>query len=259
MKKNVKLFIKKLEGLKKIIDNNSDAFTDFNYKLYNLSYELYKNNNNVVIANMNENAFYNYCDDMYYMFKEDFNYQHFDVSINQVGRTSSMYLLNDAFERWNDKINFQDYNYNDLSLLLNYYDNESMVENLNELLRDLKQNNLYTLLKHCVIENIYIDNLIDDVENVKNNLLEVIKAYHFIMKYKKDIDDINVFINNYNFYIDDTTDLKKYNKQLVPSNFIDAIYEDTNCIVKKAGRYYKVWISYASQPIILITDDEIIK
>lgn len=259
MNKNIKLFIKKLEGLKKIIDNNNDAFDTFNYKLYDLNYDLYKNNDNILIKNMSEDAFYDYCDDIYDIFKEDFNYKNFNVSINQLGRTSSNYLLNDAFERWNNKINFKYYNYNDLSLLLNKYNNECIIDNLNDLLEDLKQNKIYTLLKYCIIEDIYIDNLIDDIENIKNDLLEIIKAYHFIINYKKNIDNINVFIQNYNFYIEDITELKKYNKKLVPSNFIDAIIQDTNCIIKKAGKYYKILTSYAAQPIILILDDEVIK
>lgn len=260
MNKNIRNFIKEVESLVDILEKHSECFDTFNYKLYGLSYDLYINNDNPLIKMLYKDSFWEYCDDMYGIFEEDLNFK-FDsnsVEIHSIGNTSARFLSTDMLKNDGQGRFEMSYYENDFANLLYKYDFYYIYDCIKALLKDLKENKIYSILRYCVENDVCLENLFDDIKTIKSELYEIIKVYHYIARYKKDIDDINMFLKNAYFNFNYLNKLKDLNKQIVPYKFIESLY-DTDCIIKKAGRYYKIYYSYAKQPIIVIVKDDIIK
>lgn len=260
MNKNIRNFIKKVESLADILEEHSECFDTFNYKLYGLSYDLYINNDKPIIKALYQDSFYEYCDDMYKMFKEDYSFQfgNSSVKIENIGDTSARFLSTDILKNDGQGRFEMSYYENDFANLLYKYDFYYIHDCIRALLKDLKENKIYSILRYCIENNVCLENLFDDIETIKNELYEIIKVYHYIIRYKKWTDNINNFLwdayNNDNFKIS-----KDLNNQIVPDSFIEYIYNHTDCIIKRAGKYYKIYWSYAKQPITVIVNNNIIK
>lgn len=263
MNKDMRNFIKEIESLKNILENNSKCFDNWNYKLYGLSYDLYRNNDNPLIKRLSDNEFCSYCDLQWSIYEDDLKNE-FDLNllkIKSLGSTSSNYISTSMLKN-NGYGKFELSCYaNDFGMLLNYYNEYYIQDNIDCLLEDLKTQNIYSLLRYSIENDINFENLISDIQDIKSELFEIIKLYKYIKKYKKNVDDINNFL--YDVYLYDVygslENLKEIDKMEVPSSVIEYIYAETNCIVKRAGRYCKIYYSYAKQPIIIILNDNIIK
>ena len=154
---------------------------------------------------------------------------------------------------------------NDFANLLYKYDFYYIHDCIKALLKDLKENKIYSILRYCIKNDVCLENLFDDIHSIKNELYEIIKAYHYIMRYKKSIDDINSFLwNEYNSsgwlnIYNNLGLIEQLNNQTVPDSFIENLYTETDCIIKRAGKYCRIYWSYAKQPITVIVNNNIIK
>ena len=251
MNKNLKKFSKELKNLIKLIEDNEEAFQNFNFKLYNVVYD-YDDNKYKQYDIDFEWDFGCYCDNNWLDFKNDIQYNLVmnDININEVGRTSSRFLSTDYLS--DNKI---EYNFNDLTLLFNdIYTEINLLNNLKSFLNDIKDSKKrYFILKHCLINDYDFTSFSDNLKEIKLEYIKLLKAYHYIMSYKNCVDNVDSFIKE-RIYSKDCINilknLKRYNVKIVPQEIIDIIY-DSDCLIKKAGHFYKIYYSLANNPIIL--------
>ena len=250
--KELKKINKELKAVLNLLEKNDYIKDSFNFKLYDLFSELYDLKDNTLFKNINlDDEVEYYINDNYDMFLDDYNYNNFMKYSTYAG--SSQKLSSDILEIYQDKLYYKKYNENDFSLLLDNYDTD-LVTSLKNLLSDIENKRYYTLLKYTIKNNVYIDNLLDDILLLKDEIILMIKSYNYIKKCVKNTDNVENFIDSINFnYIIENNDysiLKELNNRTVPERFIEDLLQ-YNFIVKKAGKYYKVTYHLYNAPVIL--------
>ena len=251
-KRELKEMKKELKAVINLIENNDYIKNSFNFKLYNLFSELYNLKENTIFKNINlDSEIEYYLNDNYNIFLDDYNYHNFIKYSTYAG--SSQKLSSDILEIYQDELYYKRYNEDDLSLLLDNY-NSDLTITLKNLISDIENKKYYTLLKYIVKNNVYIDNLLDDILLLKDEIILMIKSYNYIKKCVKNVDNVENFIDSINFSEmienNDYSILKELNNKTVPEKFIDDLLQ-YNFIAKKAGKYYKVMYHLYNAPVIL--------
>ena len=248
--KELKKINKELKAVLNLLEKNDYIKDSFNFKLYNLFSELYDLKDNILFKNINlDKEIEYYINDNYVVFLDDYNYNDFMKYSTYAG--SSQKLSSNILEIYQDKLYYKRYNENDISLLLDNYDTD-LITSLENLLSDIENKRYYTLLKYIIKNNVYIDNLLDDILLLKDEIILMIKSYNYIKKSIKFVDNVENFIDSINF--NDIIENNDYSilKELktVPEKFIDDLLQ-YNFIVKKAGKYYKIMYHLYNKPVIL--------
>lgn len=250
--KELKKINKELKAVINLLEKNDYIKDSFNFKLYNLFSELYNLKENTIFKNIDlDSEIEYYINDNYNMFLDDYKYNNYIEYKQYAG--SSHKLNSDILEIYQDELYYKRYNENDISLLLDNY-NADLTTSLKNLISDIENKKYYTLLKYIIINNVYIDNLLDDILLLKDEIILMIKSYNYIKKCVKNVDNVENFIDSINFSDmienNDYSILKELNNKTVPENFIEDLLQ-YNFIVKKAGKYYKIMYHLYNKPVIL--------
>lgn len=146
-----------------------------------------------------------------------------------------------------------------VELLYNTYEKEeynhiNVINVLKECLNDLKNKNYKRLYKNYYNQfNFKYDDILEELKELKNELIPYIKTFHEIKRRKENIKLEN-FLQDYLYYFDIEKFIEE-NKNLkyITYDILENIYQNTNykVISSNKGKYIKIYISYAKKPLIL--------
>ena len=235
-----------LNKLRALLEKNEEVFDSFNYKLYNVFYhgdiDLYGVKYEDVVCNILDRMYMDYVDELSYFEK---NKSGAETKIVNIGRTSSMYVepLCSDYYVYDEDLYF--YTYIDC-----IYD-IAEVESLRKICK-LSNAEWDRLILDYMEKEEYnpIEDIVSGIEELHFQFLGMVQTYHFIKQYKRMVDDPISFQREVDRYL--------LPEDLVPGMKIDDFtLEDLeyeyDLMVKRAGKYAKVWVSLAKQPIMVTT------
>lgn len=236
--KNLKFLIDTSEHLIKIYENNIECFQLLNFKVYDFFSELYEVTEALeeIIGNVN-NDVYLFLEDCYKNYENEYNFP-----IVQLGRTSSFFLNDSQNDILDERLQLSTKSdENDYLLLFGPPIDTNFFENLKKEIKKIKNGNLDDkfISRLFWLYNIRLDEikpvLIEDMEEIKEFLIEKIKQYHIIKRLKKEIVTLENFFCR---KILMKESLRKIN--CIPNNcymldpfFTDIIFESYNYVKVK--------------------------
>lgn len=241
-----KRIIKEFNSLKKLFNNNKHLLGEtFNYKLYNVFYhgnlDLHGMKREDVVCNILDRMYMDYVDELSYFER---NKSGAETRVLNFGRTSSMYLeplCSDYYIYDNDLYFDTGCNY-----IYDAAGRGSLID-----LMALEDYEFIAIVDGASAEDDdYCESVAEELEDLTFQFLGMVQTYHFIQQYKAMVDDPISFQREVDRYL--------LPEDLVSGMKIDVcaleeMEENYGLLVKRAGKYAKVWVSLAKQPIMVTT------
>ena len=237
---------KEFNSLKRIFKNNDYLpGSIFDYKLYNVFYhgnlDLHDMEYEDVVSSILDRMYLDYIYELSYFER---NKSGAETKVLNFGRTSSMYLEPVCSDYYiYDSDLYFDIGFNHI------YDatgRGSLID-----LMALEDYEFIAIVDGASDEDDdYCESVAEELEDLTFQFLGMVQTYHFIQRYKAMVDDPISFQREIDRYL--------LPEDLVSGMKIDAwalqeMAENYNLLVKKAGKYAKVWVSLAKQPIMVTT------
>ena len=237
---------KEFNSLKKLFNNNKHLLGEtFNYKLYNVFYH-----GNLDLHGMErEDVVYCNLDRMYLDYVSELSYfernkSGAETKLVNIGRTSSMYL----------EPLCSDYYVYDSDLYFdtgcNYIYDATARGSLSELMA-LEDYEFIAVVDGSSDENDdYCESVAEELEDLTFKFLGMVQTYHFIQQYEAMVDDPISFQREIDRYL---TPEDLVSGMKIDDFTLEDLEYEYDLIVKRAGKYAKVWVSLAKQPIMVTT------